>query len=271
MIGEKKIAFIGAGFMGKALIRGLIQSETVAPDKITAADSRKKALKEIGDEFKIKTTSSNIGAVTDADIVVICVKPQVIENVMAEIKPSLSGKTLLLSIAAGVTLSSLASWTPHGVGVVRAMPNLGAAVGASATALCAKEGAADDDIKIAKEFFNAVGKTALVSEDMMDAVTGLSGSGPGFIFLFLEAMIDAGVQCGLPRDAASLLATQTLYGSALLASVSGEHPAMLKNQVTSPGGTTIAGLSILENSMFRGSVINAVKEATRRSKEMGAG
>ncbi|VAX20870.1 Pyrroline-5-carboxylate reductase [hydrothermal vent metagenome] len=269
MIGDRKIAFIGAGFMGKALIRGLVQSETVAPGAITAADSEEKALKEIGDELKIKTTSSNCDAAANADIVVMCVKPQVMENVMAGINQSLGGKTLVLSIAAGVTLSSLASWTPDGAKIVRAMPNLGAAVGASATALCAKETTGDNAMEMARELFNAVGKTVVVSEDMMDAVTGLSGSGPGFVFLFLEAMIDAGVRCGLPREAASTLATQTLYGSALLASVSGEHPAMLKNRVTSPGGTTIAGLSILENSMFRGSVINAIKEAAKRSKEMG--
>jgi len=187
---------------------------------------------------------------------------------MAGARGGLDGK-LIISVAAGVKISSLISWGAN-ARVIRAMPNMGAAVGEAATAICGDRDIGDEDIEIAQTIFGSVGTSVVVPEELMDTVTALSGSGPAYIFMFLEAMVDAGVQCGLTKEAASALATQTLYGSALLALKNDKSPASLKKSISSPGGTTVAGLNVLEEAGFAEAVGKAVEAAMKRSKELGA-
>ncbi|MBI4666584.1 MAG: pyrroline-5-carboxylate reductase [Nitrospinae bacterium] len=269
MIKSKTTAFIGAGFMGSALIRGLARSGLIDPSRIIATDPREGALKEIAADLGVRATMDNALAVSEADIVVICVKPQILSGVLKTLGRKISRKKLVISIAAGVKMETLQSLLPSGSRIIRAMPNMPSAVGQGATAICAGGDAEEMDVAMARQIFDAVGETVVVDEKQMDAVTGLSGSGPAFVFLFLEAFIDAGVRVGLPRDVARVLALQTLYGSAKFAKSTGEHPAALKDRVTSPGGTTIAGLAVLEEEAVRGALIRAVEAATERSKELG--
>lgn len=269
MIRNRKIAFIGAGFMGGALIRGLTRSRTVDPKQITASDPRDAALSTLASEIGVTVAKDNSTAVADADIVVFAVKPQIMENVVRDLARKIGKKKLVISIAAGVKTTAIASWLPSGARIVRAMPNMPAAVEQSASAICAGGSADNVDVLLARQMFDAVGETIEVDEKLMDAVTGLSGSGPAFVFLFLEAMIDAGVRVGLDRASARTLAAQTLYGSAKMAKISAESPSSLKDRITSPGGTTIAGLAELEDRAFRGAVIRAVEAAVHRSKELG--
>ncbi|MDH5637698.1 MAG: pyrroline-5-carboxylate reductase [Nitrospinota bacterium] len=264
----KKIAFIGAGFMGEAIIRGILKAGAASPTVITAHDPAPKALESLA-SLKVTLADSATAAVDEADIVVFAIKPQVMEKVASSLKKGISKNTLVISIAAGVSTTSLESWLDQGAKVVRAMPNMAASVGQSATAICAGKAAGEGDMAVAQAMFEAVGGSVTVDESLMDAVTGLSGSGPAYVFMFLEGLIDAGVSCGLPRDAATYLARQTLYGSALLAKESGEHPSILKERITSPGGTTIAALSALEGDGYRGSIIKAVRAAMERSRELG--
>ncbi|MBF0171731.1 MAG: pyrroline-5-carboxylate reductase [Nitrospinae bacterium] len=270
MLGKKKIAVIGAGFMGAALIRGLLRSEAVAPGNLMAADPRQGTLAALREEFPDppKVTADNREAAAFADIILLAVKPGMVADVLAPLKRTI-GKKLVVSIAAGVPLATLEEPLVSGARLVRAMPNMGAAVGASATALAAGRHATEEDLRLARSLFDAVGECVVVDESLMDAVTGLSGSGPAFVFLFLEALVDAGVQMGLARDTARTLAGQTLYGAARLAALTGEHPGKLIDQITSPGGTTIAGLAHLEQSAFKGGVMGAVRAATLRSRELG--
>jgi len=269
VIKNKNIAFVGSGFMGGALIRGLVESGAVKPSNITATDPRESVLKNLAKELGIKTSSDNSEAVADAGIVVLAVKPQVLESVVKSLKGKLGRKKLIISIAAGVKTGAVAQWLSSGAKVVRAMPNMGATIGLSATALCAGDAANEVDIAIARQIFDSVGESVVVEEKLMDAVTGLSGSGPAFVFAFLEGLIDAGVRCGLTRETATVLARQTLYGAAKMARDLGEHPSLLKERITSPGGTTIAGLTVLEEAGFRGLIIRAVEKAVERSKELG--
>ncbi len=269
MIKSKRIAFIGAGFMGGALIRGLVESKAVTPRYVIAYDPNDQAIKPLAEDLKIRTAAGNLQAVSDADIVVLAVKPQTLDSVLKIIGKKLGKRKLVISIAAGVKISTLAKRMPIGARIIRAMPNMAASVGQAATALCAGPKVKKDDILMARQIFDAVGESVVVEEELMDAVTGLSGSGPAFVYLFLEAMIDAGVQCGLTRDVATELAGQTLYGASLVTRKSGEHPALLKDMITSPGGTTIAGLASLEGDRFRGAVIKAVEAAKKRSEELG--
>jgi len=269
MIGGKKIAFIGAGFMGGAIVKGLLRSGAAKKDDIVVSDPSETAVKALVKQTGVKASSDNSGAVSIADIVVLAVKPQMMKEVLEPLGKKIGKKKLVISIAAGLKTSALLSWLPSGVRLVRAMPNICATAGEGATALCAAGGAGEMDMAMARELFDSVGEAVVVNEKAMDAVTGLSGSGPAFVFLFLEAMIDAGVRCGLARDVAKTLAVQTLYGAAKMAKTTGEHPAALKDRVTSPGGTTIAGLAVLEEEAFRGAIIRAVEEAAERSKELG--
>lgn len=270
MIKDKTIAFIGAGFMGEALIRGLVSSKSVSPNRVIASDARQEALKQVAARHKIKAASGNGEAAREADIVVLAVKPQQLEAVTAGLEGALGREKLVVSIAAGVNTQTLERLLPDGARIIRAMPNMGAMVGQSATAVCAGGAADENDVATARRIFDAVGKSVVVDEGLMDAVTGLSGSGPAFVFMFLEALIDAGVKCGLARDVAAELAGQTLFGAATLARETGEHPARLKDRITSPGGTTIAGVASLEKDKFRSAVIGAVEAAAARSKELGS-
>jgi pyrroline-5-carboxylate reductase len=266
--GANAIAFLGAGQMAEALIGGLLGAHIAEPASIVATDpiaSRRDALKA---RFGIEVDARNLAAAQAADIVVLAVKPQAMPGLLAEVGPTLGGK-LVISVAAGVTTAWIRERITGPRGIVRAMPNLPALVRAGATALTFQADLAADDVTAARRLFEAVGSVVTVDERIMDAVTGLSGSGPAYVFVAIEALADGGVKMGLPRAVAQLLATQTVLGAARMVLESGEHPARLKDQVASPGGTTIAGLHQLESGGIRSCLMAAVEAATKRSEELG--
>jgi pyrroline-5-carboxylate reductase len=265
----KTIAFIGAGNMAEALVKGLLRAGVASPQEIICTDRRAERGPELEKLYGVRFTSANLAAVKEAAIIVLSVKPQVMEKVLAEIGPALDASKLVISIAAGIPIAALERQVGHGVRVIRTMPNTPALVGAGATALSPGEHATDADLAQAKALFDAIGMTVVVDEPLLDAVTGLSGSGPAYIFLIIEALADGGVKCGLARAQAQALAAQTVFGSAKLLIETGEHPGRLKDQVTSPGGTAIAGLHTLEAGGLRTTLMNAVEAATNRSRELG--
>ncbi len=264
------IGFLGTGNMAEALIKGLIAAGVVDPKQIHGSDPRKERCDELKARFGILVTPSNSEVVRNAEIVVLSVKPQILPKVLDEIAPHLKPSALVISIAAGVPVSAIEPRLPEGTRVVRTMPNTPALVGAGATAIAAGQHAKDDDVEATRRIFDAVGMTVVLDESQLDAVTGLSGSGPAYVFLIIEALSDAGVKVGLSRYNAQALAAQTLLGSAKLLIETKEHPGRLKDMVTSPGGTAIAGLHTLEAGGLRTTLINAVEAATNRSRELGA-
>jgi pyrroline-5-carboxylate reductase len=266
---EKKIAFLGGGNMAEALIKGLIASGTAKPDKILAADVLAERLEYLRKNYDIIIQKTNKDAVCEADIIILSVKPQVIENILADIAPVVDDKKLIISIAAGVPLAKVENALKKGSRVVRVMPNTPSLVLAGVAALAAGNNATSKDVSFAKGIFDSVGRSVIVEEKHMDAVTGLSGSGPAYVFVIIDALSDAGVKVGLPRQLALELAAQTVYGSAKMVLETNEHPAKLRDMVTSPGGTTIEGLHALEKGKLRATLMNAVEAATARSKELG--
>ncbi len=270
MIKSKNIALVGAGFMGSALIRGLVNSKTASPERIFAFDSDQETLEALSGQLGVKAAGDNEEAVKNADIVILAVKPQIVADVARSFSGEIDGEKLVISIAAGVTIKSLEAMFKPGSRIIRAMPNMPAMVGEAATAICAGTAVEKEDIGIARQIFDAVGKTVVVDESAMDAVTGLSGSGPAYVFTFLEALTEAGLSCGLSREVSEKLAGQTLYGAARLAMETGASPAKLRERITSPGGTTLAGLASLKSEGFSDIVQNAVKAAMKRSKELGS-
>ncbi len=268
---SKNLAIIGAGAMGSALVRGLIQSGKLKADQIIASDVDEERLKQL-QPFGVQTTNDNKLAVQQSDVALLCVKPQVMDEVLAEISPAVDPKKhCVISIAAGIPISRLESALPEGTPVVRVMPNTPAQVLAGASAIALGTNATELHRQIAHEIFSAVGLVIDVPEKLIDAVTALSGSGPAYVFVFAEALADAGVNLGLPRAVALKLAAQTLLGAAKMLLETGKHPAELKDMVTSPGGTTIAALSVLERKAFRGAIIEAVAVAHQRAKELAKG
>ncbi|HTP49389.1 MAG TPA: pyrroline-5-carboxylate reductase [Anaeromyxobacteraceae bacterium] len=265
----KNIAFLGAGNMAEALVKGLLRADVAAPGEVLCTDRRPDRLAELAERYRVRTSSDNRAATSGASIVVLSVKPQVMNKVLAEIAPALDETKLVISIAAGVPLAAIERRVGHGIRVIRTMPNTPALVGAGATAISPGEHALEEDLRQAKALFDAIGKTVVVDESLLDAVTGLSGSGPAYIFLIIEALSDAGVKVGLDRRTSQDLAAQTVLGSAKLLIETGEHPGRLKDQVTSPGGTAIAGLHTLEAGGLRTTLMNAVEAATKRSHELG--
>jgi pyrroline-5-carboxylate reductase len=264
-----KLAFIGAGNMAEAIIRGLLRAGTCEPDQLLATARRKERLEQLQTGYGIRTLHDNLAAVREADIVLLCVKPQVMDSVLTQLAPALDATKLVISVAAGVPIAAMERRLGAGARIVRTMPNTPSLVGSGACAIAAGAHATEADLEIATGIFNSVGITTVVEESLLDAVTGLSGSGPAYIFLIIEALSDAGVKVGLPRYTALKLAAQTVLGSAKLLLETGEHPGTLKDQVTSPGGTAIAGLHTLEEGGLRTTLINAVETATRRAKELG--
>ncbi len=265
------IGFIGAGNMAEALIRGLVRGNHIAAGSVYASAPRNERLDELKAAYGIVVTKDNREVARSSNVVVLSVKPQIMDKVLAEISDQLQPGTLVVSIAAGVDTESIETTVPEGVRVVRAMPNTPALVGAGATAVAAGKHASDVDLATAKALFEAVGIAVALEEYHLDAVTGLSGSGPAYIFLILEALADAGVKVGLSRRNAQRLAAQTVMGSAKLLLETDEHPGRLKDMVTSPGGTAIAGLHTLEEGGLRTTLINAVETATKRARELGRG
>src|SRR5581483_2494138 len=219
--------------------------------------------------YGIRATTSNLDVVRASEIVVLSVKPQILPSVLDEVSKHLQPHALVISIAAGTPVAAIEQRLPAGTRVVRTMPNTPALVGAGATAIAGGQHAKDDDLEATQRIFDAVGKTVVLDESQLDAVTGLSGSGPAYVFLIIEALSDAGVKMGLSRYNAQALAAQTVLGSAKLLLETNEHPGRLKDMVTSPGGTAIAGIATLEAGGLRTTLINAVEAATRRSRELG--
>jgi pyrroline-5-carboxylate reductase len=273
-LADLRIGFVGGGAMAEALIAGLVAAGVPAA-RLAVADPVAARRDHLAKRFGLRVTASNAEVVADSDIAVLAVKPGLVTGVLgalASASKASAGRPLWLSIAAGVPLRRLSGALPTGTRIVRAMPNTPALVRAGATALVAGEACSADDRARARQLFETVGAVwEAPAEGLLDAVTGLSGSGPAYVFVFLEALSDAGVRVGLPRDAASLLACHTVLGAARLALETGRHPAQLKDQVTSPGGTTIAGLERLEAGGLRAAVYEAVAAATARSRELGEG
>ena len=273
MLTNKKLGFIGGGNMAEAMIKGLITSSFIEAKNIIVSDVATARLDFLHSEYKVKITSDNREAVSKSDVVILAVKPQSVKKVLQDFIDLEMEKKLIVSVAAGVPISSMEeALSPDGsrkVGIVRTMPNTPALVQEGATAISAGEHVSKQDVKVAHRIFEAVGKTVDVDESLLDAVTGLSGSGPAYIFMIIEALSDAGVKMGLPRDVSNTLTIQTVLGSAKLACESGKHPGELKDMVTSPGGTTIAGLHTLEAGGLRTSLMDAVEAATERSIALG--
>jgi pyrroline-5-carboxylate reductase len=266
----RKIGFIGGGNMAGALIRGLLHSKTVGAEQIRASDVKGERLTELHEKFSIQTTDDNAALSSWADVIVIAVKPQIVDRILSPVSSSLNEGDLVISIAAGVPLDAIEARLPLHARVVRAMPNTAAIALAGATAIAPGAHASSADLEVARALFEAVGRCVVLDESLLDAVTGLSGSGPAYVMLIIEALADGGVKVGLGRDTALLLAAQTVYGAAKLQLETGEHPGRLKDMVTSPGGTAIAGLHTLEAGGLRTTLIDAVEAASNRSAELGA-
>ncbi|ADQ15276.1 pyrroline-5-carboxylate reductase [Halanaerobium hydrogeniformans] len=265
-----KLAIIGLGNMGQTILDGILKNNILVAEEIAAADKKFAA-----DDFSLKNkypglyfTAENKEAVLKADYVILAVKPQIFSKVLSEIKTICDDKTII-SIAAGIKRAFIEEQVPNNTGVVRVMPNTPALVGEGMSALSFSKKLAEKEKTFVKSIFKSFGKIIEIEEEQMDAVTALSGSGPAFVYLFIEALSDAGVLNGLDREKALKLAAQTVKGGAEMILQSKKHPAELKDMVTSPGGTTIAGLASLEESAFRSAVIKAVSAAAKRSEELG--
>ncbi len=264
------IGFVGGGQMAEAMVRGILAVDLAAADKITVAEPNAARCEYLTSQYGVVCTQDAATLCRASEIIVLAIKPQLAATVLNQYRPFISEKHLVLSIMAGVTLRTLADSLAAPARLIRVMPNTPSLVLAGAAAFCPNQQATTRDREIATSLLAAVGTCVEVPEHLLDAVTGLSGSGPGYVFTFIEAMIDGGVLAGLARPVAEQLVLQTVYGSAKLALETGENPAILKGKVTSPGGTTIAGLHILEGGGFRGLVMTAVETATERSRELGA-
>ena len=269
-IREKRVGFVGGGNMGEALVRGLTKTGLMPAEHLMMADVRTERLDELKRLYGVSVASDNVTLVRRSDVILLAVKPQILGAVLDEIAPATPGK-LLISVAAGVSTSEIRRHLPPGTRMIRVMPNTPALVLEGATAIAHAAGLEDGDMDAARQIFEAVGRVVILDESMMDAVTGLSGSGPAYIALVVEALADGGVRVGLDRKIAMTLAMQTVLGSARLLIDTGMHPGQLKDMVSSPGGTTIAGIHTLEIGGLRRTLIDAVERATHRSRELGQG
>ncbi len=255
--------------MATALARGLVAAGFTTSDRIVACDVIADARKQFAEETAARAVESNAEVVAAAEIVILAVKPQQMSGVLAELKSKLTPQHLVISIAAGVPIKTLAAGLGEQTRIVRVMPNTPCLVGASASGFAIGGAATVQDKALVEQLLSAVGVAVAVDEKLLDAVTGLSGSGPAYVYQIIEALSDGGVRVGLPRDVATKLAAQTVLGAAKMVLETGQHPGVLKDAVTSPGGTTIAGLHALERGGLRATLINAVEAATNRSKELG--
>lgn len=268
LMAGKKIGFIGGGNMAEAIIRGLL-SGGVPAENIFVAEPVEKRREYLSASYSVMTTGDNRDAASFGEIIILAVKPQVCLEALRALSGEESAGKLFISIMAGVKTKTIETALSKGTRVIRVMPNTPALVLEAASAVSPGACAKPDDVSLALDIFNLLGTACSVDEKLLDAVTGLSGSGPAYVYTFIEALSDAGVKNGLPRDIATRLAAQTVFGAAKMVLETGEHPAMLREKVTSPGGTTIAGLHVLEQQAFRGSVMTAVDSATHRSMELG--
>lgn len=266
---ESRIGFLGAGKMATALARGWLTAGLVTAERVVASDPLPQARQTFQAETGLHAIENNREVVAASDLLILAVKPQSMPALLAEIRSAVSRGHLLVSIAAGVSLRQLAEGLGSDRRLVRVMPNTPCLVGASASGYAPGEAATPEDISLVDRLLNAVGRAFRLPEHLLDAVTGLSGSGPAFVYVMIEALSDGGVRVGLPRDVATALAAQTVFGAAKMVLETGAHPAVLKDMVASPGGTTIAGLHALERGGIRATMMDAVEAATRRSAELG--
>ncbi len=266
---QEKIGFIGGGRMAEALSRSLIRSGLSDAGRILVSDVLPERCRLLSQETGVKTTQNNKDVVAFADVLIFAVKPPLMNEILNDLKNSITQRHIVISIAAGIPVRFVESRLQAGVRVVRVMPNTPCLVGLSATAFALGQHATQADGQLVSTLFQSVGKVFQMEEKYLDAVTGLSGSGPAYVYLFIEALSDGGVKVGLPRDIATTLAAQTVLGAAKMVLETGQHPAQLKDAVTSPGGTTIEGISALEDGGLRAAVINAVVAATLKSKKLG--
>jgi len=269
MAATLKVGFLGAGKMASALAKGFVSAKIVSPKQIMASDVFEPARAAFAREVGATATDSSLEVLRFANVVIVAVKPDQVPAVLNELKPAFTEKHLLISIAAGVTLAKLEAGLPLRARVIRVMPNTPALVGAGASGYALGSHANGDDGDLAQKLLGAVGVAFAVKESLLDAVTGLSGSGPAYAFQIIEALSDGGVAAGLPRDVSTRLAAQTLLGSAKMVLETGIHPGALKDMVTSPGGTTIEGLHEMEKGKVRGALMNAVRAASEKSRKLG--
>jgi pyrroline-5-carboxylate reductase len=265
----KKVGFLGAGNMGEAMIKGLVQAGLVPPETISATDVRTERLDQIARQYGVRAAASNVSLVRESDVVILAVKPQIMSAVLKEIAPAVDRHQLLISIAAGVATRALREHLGKPARLIRVMPNTPALVLEGVTAIARADGLDAGDLETAQELFGAVGRVVVLDEGALDAVTGLSGSGPAYVAIVIESLADGGVMMGLDRATAMTLAAQTVLGSAKLILETGAHPGQLKDMVASPGGTTIAGIAALEEGAVRRTFMLAVERATQRSRELG--
>lgn len=266
-----KVGFLGAGKMASALASGFVRAEITSKSNIIASDVSAAARAHFTDTVGGTSTGFNPDVAKFASVIIVAVKPDQVADVLRDISPHLNDGHLIVSIAAGVTLAKMEAALPPGIRVVRVMPNTPALVGASATGFALGRSATAEDAQLVCQLFSSVGIALQVKESLLDAVTGLSGSGPAYVYIMIEALSDGGVAAGLPREVATKLAAQTLLGAAKMALETGTHPGALKDMVTSPGGTTIEGVHELEKAGLRAALINAVRAASEKSRKLGQG
>jgi pyrroline-5-carboxylate reductase len=269
MSGPAAIGFLGAGQMATALARGWAAAGLLDVTRSLASDPYPPAREKFAEATGVRAVEGNAEVLVGCEVVVLAVKPQAMAGLLDEVSPWVEPRHLFVSIAAGVTLKQLADGLGRDARVVRVMPNTPCLVGASATGFCPGPAATAEEAELIRQLFAAVGTAVQVPEHLLDAVTGLSGSGPAFVYVMIEALADGGVRVGLPRDVALKLAAQTVLGSAKLVLETGQHPGALKDAVASPGGTTIAGLHALERGGLRAALMDAVEAATKRAEELG--
>jgi pyrroline-5-carboxylate reductase len=267
----KRVAVLGTGKIGGILLKALLEKGLLTRQTTFATVQHEERARALTEKLGIPVGTDNVAAVRDADIVLVCVKPQVVQEVIEQIRPNVSKKQLIISVAASVHTGQIEKVLASDIPVVRAMPNTPCALGCGMTAVCKGKFADARHVEAACALFNVVGKTVVVDEKHMDAVTGLSASGPAYIYIILESLAEAGVKVGLPRDVATLLAAQTTLGAATVVLETGDHPALLKDAVTTPAGCTIDGIMELEEGKLRVTLIKAVVKAAQRAKELANG
>ena len=266
---SRRMGMIGCGQMGEALLRGVLAAKMVSVDQVMVFDCSAERLTAIVKQYGVSGGADNRAVAGSVDLLLLAVKPQVAGTVLAELRGAIRANTLVVSVITGIRLVRVEAELGENVRVIRAVPNTPVLVGRGMTAMASGTHVTSEDIRSAQELFEAVGTSVIVPEPLLDGVTGLSGSGPAYAFVIIDALADGGVKVGLPRDVALRLAAQTMAGAAQMVIETGEHPGRLKDRVASPGGTTIAGLHELETGRVRAALINAVEAATRRASELG--
>ena len=267
MMNKIRLGIIGSGKIGEALIRGILDSKKISEEDLCSSDKKEERRNNITKEYSIKCFESNLDVVKNSDVVILAIKPNEVKNVIIEIQDGVTSKHLLITIAAGVTINYIMKHLKKQIPIIRGMPNTPVLVQEGMTVLTTVNGT-EKHLALAKEIFESVGKVVILEEKYLDIVTGLSGSGPAYIFMVIESLAESGLKLGIPREISNLLAAQTTLGAAKMVLETGEHPALLRDMVTTPGGVTIDGIIELEEGKLRTSIINAVVKATQRSKEL---